>query len=222
MDSKVVTRELRAVVRPMLQGAGFTIFRDRNAWRRFDDQTWVVNFQSLNSYLAEGVGCTTYSFCVRLGLHLTDDPAASGGRDVGLPREYESSFRFSGLKRLRQPWFRPWGDATPSDRRDVWFVRQDGSNLAEVVGDVRDLVADSGLRQLEAYGDPLYAYCALFDYARRWPPRGLDGIEVIPSGAYGSPRWRGLVDVLAHRLGRDPEADLAGSLSEAFLDDILH
>ena len=222
MDSKVVSRELRAVVRPMLRDAGFSFFRGRHAWRTLDDQTWVVDFQSFNAYLAEGVGCTTFSFNVRLGLHLTDDVRSSTSRDAAFPKEYESSFRFTGLKRLSQPWFHPWGDARPTDRRDVWFVREDGSNLDGVVSDARDVIATSGLRQLEAYRDPFYAYCALFDYARRWPPRAVDDdIEVVPSGAYDSPRWRQLTEILGHRLGRDPAADRAAGLPVGLLADVL-
>ena len=222
MDSNVVSRELRAVVRPMLKEAGFSVFRGRNAWRQLDDQAWVVSFQSFNAYLAEGVGCTTYSFAVRLGLHLPDDARPPARGPVDFPKEHESSFRFTALKRLRQPWFHPWGGPTATDRRDVWFVREDGSNLTEVVRDARDVIAASGLRQLSAYRDPLFAYCALFDYARHWPPRAVsDDIEVIPSGAYDSPRWRELVEVLGHRLGRDPVADRAGGLPQELVEDVL-
>lgn len=222
MDSKVITRELRAVVRPMLEDAGFTVFRGRDAWRPLGDQTWVVNFQSFNAHVAEGVGCTTYSFCVRLGLHLADDVRSPRAVDVAFPKEYESSFRFTGLKRLRQPYFHPWGQAKATDRRDVWFVREDGSNLAEVVGDARDVIAASGLRQLDAYREPLYAYCALFDYARLWPPRAIDDdIEVIPAGAHDSPRWRQVTDILGRRLGRDPVADRVAGLPADLLDHVL-
>ena len=221
MDSKVVSRAIRAVVRPALRDAGFTVFRGRDAWRVLDDQTWVVTFQSFNAYLAEGVGCTTYSFSVRLGLHLAASEIAPSAGD-SLPKEYEASFRFTALKRLSQPWFHPWGVPSASDRRDVWFVLEDGENLEQVVVDARDVIVTSGLRQLEAYRDPLYAYCALFDYGRHWPPRPIDAdIGVVPSGAYGSPRWQELVAALAGRLGRDAEADRAAGLDAALLDAVL-
>jgi hypothetical protein len=181
-----------------------------------------VSFQSFNPFLAEGVGCTTYSFGVRLALDLADDAPPPNPAERALPKEHGSTFRFTALKRLSQPWFHPWGTPTATDRRDVWFVREDGSNLAEAVLDARDVIAKSGLRQLEAYGDPLYAYCALFDYARRWPPRGLDDdVEVIPSGAYDSPRWQQLVGTLGRRLGRDPATDRADGLPAGLLDDVL-
>lgn len=222
MDSKIVTRELRTVMRPMLEGAGFTTFRGRNAWRSLEDQTWVVNFQSFNSHVADGVGCTTYSFSLRLGIHLAEDLPLAGSADAARPREEVCSFRFTGLKRLSQPYFHPWGQTEATDRGDVWFVREDGGNLSEVIGDARDVIASAGLQQLEAYRDPLYAYCALFDYARSWPPPGVDdAIEVIPSGGYDSPRWRRVAGILAHRLGRDPAVDRGVGLAESLLLRVL-
>lgn len=222
MDSIVVSRELRSVVWPLLKDAGFTVVRGRTAWRLLDDQTELVDFQSFDSHLAEGVGCTTYSFSVRLGLHLPDDTASPTLAGDALPKEYEATFPFTALKRLRQPWFHPWGDARTTDRRDVWFVREDGSNLDEVVADARDVIATSGLRQLAAYRDPRYAYCALFDYARRWPPRAIDvDIEVFPCGAYGSPRWHHVIEILAPHIGRDAAADRRAGLPTDLLDEVL-
>jgi hypothetical protein len=206
----------------MLEKAGFTTFRGRDAWRSLEDQTWVVDFQSFNAHLADGVGCTTYSFCVRLAIHLPEDLPLPASADPARPKEELGSFRFTARKRLSQPYFHPWGQAQPTDRRDVWYVREDGSNLSEVVSDAREVIASGGLRQLEAYRDPLYAYCALFDYARRWPPRAVDDdIEVIPSGSYDSPRWRRLAEILAHRLGRDAARDQQAGLPENLLLRVL-
>jgi hypothetical protein len=67
MDSSVVNKEIRSRIRPFLQEAGFTHFTSRIAWRYSSGETDIIRFQSFNSYLAISVGCTTYSFCVRLG-----------------------------------------------------------------------------------------------------------------------------------------------------------
>jgi hypothetical protein len=45
------------------------------------------------------------------------------------------------------------------DRSDVWFVLEDGSNLAENVADLADVVASTGLPMLERFHDP----CAVRD-----------------------------------------------------------
>ena len=40
------------------------------------------------------------------------------------------------------------------DRTDVWFVRDDGSNLAENVGDLTEVVSSMGLPMIERFHDP--------------------------------------------------------------------
>ena len=67
MDSKIVSRELWKVVRPLLRDAGWTSFSSRTARRFTQSRIDVVNFQSFNSHLASAIGSTTYSFSIRLG-----------------------------------------------------------------------------------------------------------------------------------------------------------
>ena len=158
MDSKVVSKELREIVRPVLRDVGFTKFTGRTAWRSTDTAKWVLNFQSFSVHIAAGVGCPTFSFSLRLGIYF-DFVASSAGREViADPQEWECTFRFAGLKGLEQPWFRPYGRLPAVDHDDVWFVKDDGSNLSEVVADVRSVVEGPGLATLGTYQDPLYAY----------------------------------------------------------------
>jgi hypothetical protein len=56
MDSKIVSRELWKVVRPLLRDAGWTSFSSRTARRFTQSRIDVVNFQSFNSHLAYARG----------------------------------------------------------------------------------------------------------------------------------------------------------------------
>ena len=47
------------------------------------------------------------------------------------------------------------------DRPDIWFVRDDGSNLSEAVNDLRTVVDRDGLPTLERFHDP----CSVIDMA---------------------------------------------------------
>jgi hypothetical protein len=60
MDSQVVAREIKSEIWPVLRRAGFDKFSPKTAWRYTPEQIHVVNFQSFNSHLAEGVGYTTF------------------------------------------------------------------------------------------------------------------------------------------------------------------
>ncbi|HKR08835.1 MAG TPA: hypothetical protein VJS39_06575, partial [Gemmatimonadaceae bacterium] len=70
MDSAAVTKEIRAEIRPLLKDVGFVAFTSRSAWRYHADRVDVVDFTSFNSYNAEVMGITTYSFVVSLGCYL--------------------------------------------------------------------------------------------------------------------------------------------------------
>jgi hypothetical protein len=131
MDSSVVNREIKSIIRPVLQDAGFTQFTLRTAWRYASEKIDVVNFQSFNSYLANSVGCTTYSFCVRLGCSFEAIPRGERVKQKDgylRPEEYECHFRSTLLKTIRQANLK---------RRDVWYVDPSGDNLAAVIGDAK-------------------------------------------------------------------------------------
>ncbi len=108
MDSKVVSRQIRIHVWPVLKAAGFDHLVGRNAWRHSRYKVDVLNFQSFNSYLATQVGCTTFSFSLNLGCYLTFVPALYGdsqdpGKGVLLPQEYECHLRRRLRKTIPQP-----------------------------------------------------------------------------------------------------------------------
>src|SRR5882724_2810970 len=87
MDSKDVARAIRSRIRPPLKAAGFDRFTSRTAWRFRGPAIGVVNFQSFNSYIASGVGCTTFSFAIKLGFHYTFLP------EIGTSKSYDRNNR---------------------------------------------------------------------------------------------------------------------------------
>jgi hypothetical protein len=201
---------------------GLRSSRDRNSWRTCPESKWVVNFQSFNSYLAEGVGCTTFSFGINLGVYFDFHRPSPDASPIERPKEYEATIRLHALKTLQQPFFNPYGKHPGRDRRDVFFVLEDGSNLDEVIDDAREVLERHALPTLRHYDDPLYAYCALFDHARHWPPRSPSPqVDVHPCGNVGSPHWYEGVLTLGHRLGRDPRADIEKGLDEDLIDSVL-
>src|SRR5437899_12944946 len=71
MDSKIVNRETRSHIWPLLRTVGFSVFTARTAWRYSEEQIDVFNFQSFNRYNSDILGVTSFSFCVNLGSYLT-------------------------------------------------------------------------------------------------------------------------------------------------------
>jgi hypothetical protein len=146
MDGKVVSQLIRKTVWPRLRDQEFSKFSSRDAWR-FGQAFCVVNFQSFNSYLANGLGCTTFSFAVNLGLNYGFMPLGMTTRMPSIekpPRESECIFRKPLLRRLNQP-----GNKHPQ----IWKVDPSGDNAAECVSDALNVLLDEAMQWFELVGD---------------------------------------------------------------------
>ncbi|MCC4612988.1 DUF4304 domain-containing protein [Xanthomonas campestris pv. esculenti] len=129
MDSKIVNREIKRAIWPALKEAGFTRFTQRVAWRHHQDSIDVLDFQSFNSYNAEILGVTTFSFCVNLGKYLLYVPPQWEVKvkdGIQFPRESECLFR----GRLH-----PNVSAAASDKT-IWSIDNAGKNLPWCIQDV--------------------------------------------------------------------------------------
>ncbi len=96
--------------------------------------SWLINFQSFNSYRAESIECTTFSFAVNVSTFLLYIPEQSPPkRKDGFIRPDDSQCHFRGrlrrTVRLRKP-----------EDRDIRFVDPNGKNLLAVMNHVRERV----------------------------------------------------------------------------------
>jgi hypothetical protein len=103
-----------------------------------------------------------------------------------LPREYDCTFRMTLGKSIRQPLFTPYrriGRSDVSDRPDVFLVLADGTNLEEVMADVRDGLERRGLPALELFRDPSHAYRSTSTLCGEEPvPSRFDHAAVLRDG----------------------------------------
>lgn len=201
MDGRAVDRAVREIVRPCLKDAGFAKFTGRKAWRVQPATIELVTFRSFTSYIAAGVGCTTFSFAVTAGVWYRCLDV-----DLVKPDDYHLTFSFELGKTLRQPWFTHQGTANRWDRPDVWYVLPDGSNLDESVRDAAAVLIASGLPLLDRFAVPELAYGALLTETSRNPDFGVPGIAM--PGSPGSPRWREAGLAIGRLVVDDPRADL--------------
>jgi hypothetical protein len=173
MDSSVVNKEIKSTVRPLLQEAGFAQFTPRTAWRYSAGMIDVVNFQSFNSYLANSVGCTTYSFCVRLGCCFDAIPQSQRVKRKNghlRPEEYECHFRVTLQKSIKQPNLK---------RTDVWYIDPTGKNLETVIADAKKAILDTGLNWFARFSDRAEVLRTLLEDSER--NEGTHGFGANPS-----------------------------------------
>lgn len=205
MDSKVVAREIKREIWPLLRRERFTEFSPKTAWRHTSDQIHVVNYQSFNSYLAQGVGCTTFSFGLNLGIFFRaipfQDPVKKGPDPSVKPQEYHCHFRHSLLKGIDQPIL---------PRRDTWYVEPDGSNLLQCLDDSRAVIVREGLPWFDRFKS-LESVLSLLVEQEELP-------EVFATRI--SPARKRMIGYVARRLGRTDIADPLIAEAESELKEI--
>jgi hypothetical protein len=217
IDSKAVNRALREIVWADLKLIGFSRRTARTAWRDRPGAIQVVDFQSFNSYLAEAVGTTTFSFGVNIGVFY---PAVAERSSIAAfipdqtrPAEWHCHARKHLGKGIAQPndpapqrWFDP-RPPQPSlgtwvDRPDIWYVLGDGSNLNLVVRDARERILEVGIPWLDRLS-------ALREARRHFQVVESSGLapgigDEDYGGAIGSPNRLMIVESLSMALGEQP------------------
>ena len=131
MDSKQVTKEINSIIRPILKENGFKKFSGRTYWRYESEKIDILNFQSFNSYNADVMGCTTFSFAVNLATFMNYIPPETEIKEKdGLkrPQEYQGHFRAGIKKGIEQKEF---------PRKNIWFIDQKGKYLTDAVLDCK-------------------------------------------------------------------------------------
>ena len=193
MNSAVVNRPIRALVWPILRDHGFTAFTSRSAWRQHESGVDVVNFQSFNRYLADSVGCSTFSFAVNLGISLAcvpDDGPPPTRAGVACPEEYACHIR----RRLHSTL------STLPRYPDIWLVNEDQAECEATVQATALELVETALPWFDAFRDPRAVYALLLD--EREPP---DALTQLP-GAPGSPIRNIVSGYVALKLGQEEQA----------------
>jgi hypothetical protein len=179
IDGKVLDRGLRATLWPALRAHRFTDRTERVAWRYAGEDIDVVEVQVVGQH-AEAVGCPSLSPSVFVAtyprfLERNERIPLRNGRPR--PHYWDCDPLSRAMRKtLSQPWFRPFGEARdkrmlPSfrlhrdalkrlvdrsvhDVAEIWFMRDDGSNLDENLRDMTAVVMSDGLDLLDRFHDP--------------------------------------------------------------------
>jgi hypothetical protein len=171
-SSRQVNVEIKRKIWPMLRSAGFDKFNARNAWRHAPESISVVNFQSFSSYHAARHKCTSFSFCINLGVYypcVHDTPWARKWPVLyrvrpSEPPEYGCHARLHLEKRILQSEY---------PRLGIWYVHPNGSNLTAVIEDALGVILEVGSPWLEKFTNITYA---LTEYQR---PREIGRKEYV-------------------------------------------
>jgi hypothetical protein len=179
IEVKDLNRQLRATLWPAIKAQGFSSRTDRVAWRYAGDDIDVVELQAVGQD-ATAVGCPPLSLSVHVAAYppFLERDAQIPIRDGRLRPHYWHCDPFSRSmhKTIPQPWFRPFSetrdkrmlpsfqlhrealsrlvDRAVHDVPDIWYMRDDGSNMDQNLEDLTTVVLSSGMDLLNQFHDP--------------------------------------------------------------------
>ena len=189
MDSKAVNREINSIIRPILKQNGFDRFSGRTYWRYHSDRIDILNFQSFNSYNADVLGCTTFSFSVNLSVYLTYLPEKTKIKEkdgILRPDEAQGHFRRSVKKDFDQPDF---------PRKDIWFIDNDGKYIQNAITDCKNQIQQAGLDWYNKFDTKEKIFRILTEDE-------MDMDETWGFGNFDSPNRNELIAYIANELGK--------------------
>lgn len=131
MPKKVSIATLRkrliGLINLYLQDLGFDKFQGTTAWRHLSTRIEIVNLDFVRPSDTKIIGCTSASFSLNGGICFKAVPLSCKIRvpfSEWLPPPYQM-----------RKFHRRTIDQAELSRRDIWFIREDGSNLENCVAD---------------------------------------------------------------------------------------
>ena len=137
--------------------------RTRNNWAWHDDVIWVFNIRAVGQYFSSVTGWPPMSVCVWLGAYYTFFPDESQlKRDSDgrlLPKEWECQLRSHLRCTLDQTHLKTRLKSAPEkERDDIWWIEPDGSNVEEVIGNIRAAYLSAGTQWFNQMTDISHAF----------------------------------------------------------------
>ncbi len=162
ISSAEVNKVIRRVVSPALRERGFTKVQTRNNWCHLDDRIWVLVIRSIGN-----TGLPDYfpsqSLHCEIGIYFPDFPPHPRPARRTKPKVDEDGLLVPKItdchwrgnltligdqSQLRQGL----RHSQERNRKDVWWVNEDGSNVEDVLEDIKQSFVKKGLRRLEKRG----------------------------------------------------------------------
>jgi hypothetical protein len=210
MDSKAINKLIRSEVWPILRNQGFSVFDSRSAFAYKAPFINVLSFQSFNSYNAEILGCTTYSFVPRLGVYVVGSPGEHRVKrdNAGRLRPFECECSFRGELRKRTPV-----DGFAQD--DIFYIDPNGRTTAQCFQELRCLSSEVAPLWFKANND-LDALLSRMRHAEEPNSAPFPDVIGLP-GSYNWNRLRSVLLLLKHQQSptEQSSSNALASISEA-------
>ena len=153
ITSTEINKSFRTVLSPILKENGFSKIESRKSWGWHSECIWVFDIKAVGNYFSEITGWPPMSICVSLGVHCEflaqQVEIKRDNRGLSLPKQEQCHFRNNLSCWLDQSKYTTeLSNPAERNRKDIWWIESDGSNLAEVIEDVKKSLLMEGLSWL--------------------------------------------------------------------------
>ena len=151
IGSSEINKMIRKNLSPVLKESGFAKVSTRHNWAWMADCIWVLEITAVGKYFSDVTEWPSMSIHVDLGIYYNFIPINEDGINVEKngslsPRSHQCHLQHQLLSRLDQDMYMPTlSNAAERKRKDLWWIEPNGSNLEEVIEDVKQTFLTEGM-----------------------------------------------------------------------------
>ena len=150
--SSDINKMIRKIIVPSLKDNGFNKIKGRTAWGWHGDCIWVFNISAVGYFHSAITHWPSASLTVYLGIyytylsHIVEPKKDENG--LLFPKEYECNRRAQLTCSYDQLKYTENVKCNYSEkkRRDIWWIQPDGSNISEVINDIKNRYLDYAVK----------------------------------------------------------------------------
>jgi hypothetical protein len=151
IGSPEVNKIIRKTLSPVLKENGFTKVNTRHNWTWIDNSIWVMDITAVGRYFSDVTGWPPMSIHVDLGIYYDFIPANDkylkmDGQGKVLPKTHQCHLQgelYSTLNQLK--YMSNLSNPAEQKRKDLWWIEPDGSNIEEVIENVKQSFLTDGI-----------------------------------------------------------------------------
>ncbi|WP_341201449.1 DUF4304 domain-containing protein [Planomicrobium okeanokoites] len=151
IGSPEVNKVIRELLSPVLKENGFTKVNTRNNFAWIDNSIWVLNITAVGRYFSDVTGWPPMSIHVDLGIYYNFIPVISDRIKIEedgriFPKSHQCHLQGELLSTLDQmKYMSNLSNPAEQKRKDLWWIEPDGSNVEEVIENVKQSFLTDGI-----------------------------------------------------------------------------
>lgn len=151
IGSPEIDKMIRKNLSPSLKESGFTKVDTRHNWAWMEECTWVLDITAVGKYFSDVTGWPPMSIHVDLGIYYNliptnEDNIKIEKNGILTPRSHQCHLQHQLLSTIDQDMYTSTlSNAAERKRKDLWWVKPDGSNLEEVIENLKHSFLTEGI-----------------------------------------------------------------------------